>query len=99
MNQARIRTCTRDPLFRLFYVGIALILRNAWVWFHLTIFLQSRGRQLRPHLEQLRFPTMLLCLQRVAEVTLRCQDPLDHTIPVPSMTRDHATARSPTQNY
>ena len=34
MNQARIRTCTRDPLLRLLYVGVALILRNVWVWLH-----------------------------------------------------------------
>lgn len=28
MNQARFRTCTKDPLLRLLYVGVALVLRN-----------------------------------------------------------------------
>lgn len=28
MHQAQIRTCTRDPLLRLLYVGIAFLLRN-----------------------------------------------------------------------
>ncbi len=31
----RIRTCTRDPLLRLLYVAVALLLpRNIWVWLH-----------------------------------------------------------------
>ena len=34
LHQARIRTSTRDPALRLLYVGIALILRNVWVWLH-----------------------------------------------------------------
>jgi hypothetical protein len=32
LKQARIRTSTRDPIVRLFYVGLALVLRNVWVW-------------------------------------------------------------------
>jgi len=32
LGQARIRTSTRDPLLRLFFVGVALLLRNLWVW-------------------------------------------------------------------
>ena len=31
LGQARIRTSTRDPLLRLFFVGVALLLRNLWV--------------------------------------------------------------------
>src|SRR5208337_3971560 len=34
MNEARIKTCTRDPRLRLLFVGIALVLRNVWVWIH-----------------------------------------------------------------
>ena len=37
MNQGRIRTCTRNPVLRLLFVGIALLLRNVWVWFHLNV--------------------------------------------------------------
>lgn len=33
LNQARARTTTRDPLYRLFLVGLALLLRNLWQWF------------------------------------------------------------------
>ena len=32
LGQARIRTSTRDPLLRLYYVGVALLLRNVWEW-------------------------------------------------------------------
>ena len=31
MRQARIYTCTRNPHLRLFFVAVALILRNVWV--------------------------------------------------------------------
>jgi DDE family transposase len=70
LHQARIRTSTRDPVLRLLYVGIALILRNVWVWFHRQVLATPRrgGRQI--HLELLRFRTMLLWLVHVAEESL-----------------------------
>ena len=34
MRQARIYTCTRNPRLRLFFLAVALILRNLWVWIH-----------------------------------------------------------------
>ena len=37
MNKARIKTCTRDPRLRLLFVGIALVLRNVWVWLHFKL--------------------------------------------------------------
>jgi IS4 transposase len=37
MNEARIKTCTRDPKLRLLFVGIALVLRNVWVWLHFKL--------------------------------------------------------------
>lgn len=37
LKQARIRTSTRDPLVRLFYVGLALVLRNVWVWLNAMV--------------------------------------------------------------
>ena len=37
MNEARIKTCTRDPRLRLLFVGIALVLRNVWVWLHFKL--------------------------------------------------------------
>ena len=36
MHEGRIRTTTRRPAVRLLYVGIALVLRNLWVWLHYT---------------------------------------------------------------
>jgi hypothetical protein len=72
MNQCRIRTCSRDAALRLLLVGIALTLRNAWVWFHHRFFNRPRGRGVELHLERLRFRTMMLMLQRCAEATLGC---------------------------
>ena len=96
MNQARIRTSTRDPLLRLLYVGIALILRNAWVWFHLTIFAERCGRHLLLHLESLRFRTLLLCLQRVAEAILGCQEVLEPLKPEIETTCNSTHSRTQT---
>jgi putative transposase len=70
MNQARVVTCTRDPLVRLFLVGVALILRNVWVWLHWAVLAAPRrgGREVR--LARLRFKAVLLWLQHVAEEQL-----------------------------
>lgn len=58
-NQARIYTCTQDPHLRLFFVAVALILRNLWVWIHQTRLAEGVGYQLELHLERLRFKRML----------------------------------------
>jgi putative transposase len=81
LHQARIRTCTRDPLLRLLYVGIALVLRNVWVWLHWERLAHQRrgGRQI--DLSQLRFRQLLLWLQHVAEFTLGVWDLLDGQTP------------------
>jgi putative transposase len=67
LHQARIRTCTRDPDVRLLFVGLALVLRNIWVYLHYAVLSSPRrgGRVLR--LERLRFKTLLLWLQQVAD--------------------------------
>lgn len=60
MQQGRARTWSRNPQMRLLMVGIALLLRNAWVWFHLVRLAQRlRGGHLRLHLESLRLPAVL----------------------------------------
>jgi len=81
MNQARIRTCTRDPLLRLLLVGIALILRNVWVWLHMTLLSAPRrgGRELR--LQTLRLRTMLLWLIHLVENLLGTKDETDAYVP------------------
>lgn len=76
-NQARIRTSTRNPLLRLLFVGIALILRNVWVWIHRMHLAIRRGRDgLQLRLHKLRLRTMLLYLQRYAEAWLGCTEPI-----------------------
>jgi hypothetical protein len=70
MNQARGRTSSRRPLLRLLYVGIALVLRNEWVWLHYEVLSTPRrgGRLLR--LERLRLRAMLHWLVQVVEEAL-----------------------------
>lgn len=47
MHQARIKTATRNPILRLFFIAIALILRNLWVWLHSEVIaLPHRGNKL-----------------------------------------------------
>jgi putative transposase len=75
MNESRIRTCTRNPLLRLFFFGLAMILRNVWVWFHLNEFSERRGQRVVLHLERLRYRDLLLYLQRVAELVLGTAQP------------------------
>jgi Transposase DDE domain len=67
MHEGRIRTTTRRPAVRLLYVGIALVLRNLWVWLHYTLLSRPRrgGRVIL--LERLRWETLLLWLLHVAE--------------------------------
>jgi putative transposase len=67
MDQARGRTSTRRPELRLLYVGIALVLRNEWVWLHFEVLSTPRrgGRLIRP--ERLRLRALLRWLARVVE--------------------------------
>src|SRR5512135_1634342 len=67
MHEGRIRTTTRRPVVRLLSVGIALVLRNLWVWLHYTVLALPRrgGRVIL--LERLRWETLLLWLLHVAE--------------------------------
>jgi putative transposase len=76
LHQARIRTCTRDPLLRLLYVGIALILRNVWVWLHWELLAVRRRGHRRVDLSVLVFRQMTLWLQHWAEQLLGIRDEL-----------------------
>jgi hypothetical protein len=60
MNEARIRTCTRSPRERLLFVGIALVLRNVWVWLHFRFATGKWSDEPQLFLELLRFAEMLL---------------------------------------
>jgi hypothetical protein len=74
LNEARIKTCTRNPVVRFFFVAVALLLRNVWVWLHWECLSSPRrgGRRLR--LERLRFKTMLAWLEHVAVLLLGVTD-------------------------
>jgi putative transposase len=84
LRQARIRTCTRDPLLRLLYVGIALILRNVWVWLHWEVLSQPRRGGRRIDLNQLPFREMLCWLQNLAEALLAPWDSIYAQHPMPT---------------
>lgn len=74
MHEGRILTTSRRPEVRLLYVGIALVLRNLWVWLHYQVLSRPRrgGRQIL--LERLRLGTLLLWLQHVVEDRLGVVD-------------------------
>jgi len=82
MEQARIRTSTRDPLLRLLYVGVALILRNVWAWLHWEILCHPHRGGRRIDLGQLTFRGMLLWLQHYAEEWLGLHEELQAQHPV-----------------
>jgi len=65
MNEARIRTCTRDPGQRLLFVGIALVLRNVWVWLHFKLAKGKWNDEPQLFLKLLRFQEMLLWISQV----------------------------------
>lgn len=69
MNQARGRTSTRRPELRLFYVGLALLLRNEWVWLHFEVLSIPRPGGRLILLERLRLRAMLHWLLQVIEET------------------------------
>jgi Transposase DDE domain len=74
VHQARIRTCTRDPLLRLLFVGIALVLRNVWVWLHWEVLSHPRRGGRRLDLNQLPFRAMLSWLEHVSALLLGFND-------------------------
>ena len=61
-HQARIRTSSRKPALRLLFMGVALVLRNIWVWLHAEVMAQPRrgASQLRP--QSMRFARFLMWL-------------------------------------
>jgi IS4 transposase len=70
LHEARIRTSSRSPLLRLLFVGLALVLRNVWVWLHWEVLAKKRRGKRRVDLDQLPLRAMLHGLQQVAEAML-----------------------------
>jgi Transposase DDE domain len=91
MHRARIRTTTRNPRLRLFFVAVALLLRNLWAWVHWTALARRRRGGRRVQLDRLRFATLLLWLAHLAEAAFRYTD---HTTAEHPPTDDLATRPS-----
>jgi hypothetical protein len=72
MNEGRAKTCTRDPEWRLLLVGLALILRNVWVWLHHEVLSSPRRGKRRYNPERLRFEQLLKWLEHEAEEAFGC---------------------------
>src|ERR1019366_325825 len=83
MHQGRARTCTRNPLVRLLLVGIALVLRNVWVWLHYAVLSTPRRGGRRLNLDRLTLETMLLWLLHQAEEVLGVDDTVEAERPMP----------------
>jgi putative transposase len=65
MHEALIKTCTRDPSLRLLFVGVALVLRNVWVWLHFKLAKGKWTEKPQLTLRLLRFREMLLWIGQV----------------------------------
>jgi putative transposase len=94
MQEARIRTCSRSPVVRLFVIGVALLLRNVWVWLHYDVLSSPRRGGRRINLERLRFKTLLLWLLHVIEEVFGVCDSVgsERALPTPLTTSSHQNA-------
>jgi putative transposase len=82
-HQARARTCTRNPVVRLLLVGVALVLRNVWVWLHYEVLSSPRRGGRRLNLELLPLKDLLLWLLHQAEWELGWCDQIRADRPMP----------------
>jgi hypothetical protein len=99
LHQARIRTSSRSPLLRLFFVGLALLLRNVWVWVHHQ-FLAGRRRGGRVyHWDRLRFRILLSWLLDLAQERFGLRDATQAEIPVKLPTSGRTTLDLQFGNY
>jgi putative transposase len=76
MYEARIRTCTRDPRLRLLFVGIALVLRNVWVWLHFKLAKGKWNDEPQLFLNLLRFGETLLWITQTVQRLLHADQKL-----------------------
>jgi hypothetical protein len=83
LHQGRARTCTRNPVVRLLLVGVALVLRNVWVWLHYAVLSTPRRGNRRYNLERLPLETLLLWLQHQAEDELGRREEVLSERPMP----------------
>lgn len=74
MRQAQAVTTSRSPRLRLLFVGLALLLRNLWVWLHWEVLSRPRRGRRAVCLERLRFEDLLLWLSHGVEERLGVVD-------------------------
>jgi hypothetical protein len=72
-RQGQICTCTRNPHLRLFFLVVAFLLRNIWIWIHQTRLATRSGNTLTLHLDRLRFRRMLAWLAHKIESLSACK--------------------------
>jgi len=83
LNEAKAKTCSRSPSVRLLLVGLALILRNVWVYLHHEVLSTPRRGRRRYNWERLRFRTLLALLQHQAEKLFGVTDQTVSERPIP----------------
>jgi putative transposase len=81
-HQARARTYTRNPVVRLLLVGVALVLRNVWVWLHYEVLASPHRGQRRLNLDLLTLKDLLLWLLHQAELELGWCDEIEAERPM-----------------
>jgi putative transposase len=82
LHQARARTCTRNPVVRLLLVGVALVLRNVWVWLHYEVLSSPHRGARRLNLDLLPLKELLLWLLHQAERELGWCDEIEGERPM-----------------
>jgi putative transposase len=82
LHQARARTCTRNPVVRLLLVGVALVLRNVWVWLHYEVLSSPHRGSRRLNLDVLPLKELLLWLLHQAERELGWCDEIEAERPM-----------------
>jgi len=90
MNEARIKTNTRDPGMRLLFVGVALVLRNVWVWIHFRFANNKYSDEPELFLELLRFNELLNWITQIVQQRLGA----DRTLGLDYDTYERLTARA-----
>ena len=82
-SKGRCAIGMRNPEVRLLLVGVALVLRNVWVWLHYAVLSTPRRGNRRFNLERLTLETLLLWLLHQAEQELGCRDHVCAEHPMP----------------
>jgi hypothetical protein len=67
LGEGLAMTCSKDPVYRLLLVAIALVLRNLWVWLHWEYLAERTAQGRVVHLSRLPLRRLLYVLQRTLD--------------------------------